>query len=75
MKHHFLLFTPRQCLLKNLMAISDFHSDVMSLKKTRGNGRLDNISAPDITACGIDLNPARLRLLCKNLSDNTYLGI
>jgi len=32
---------------------------------------LDNISAPDITACGIDLNPARLRLLCKNLSDNT----
>jgi len=47
----------------------------MNLKKTLGNGRLDNISAPDITACGIDLNPARLRLLCKNLSDNTYLGI
>jgi hypothetical protein len=36
--------------------------------------RLDNISAPDITACGIDLNPARLRLLCKNLSENTWHG-
>lgn len=36
--------------------------------------RLDNISAPDITACGIDLNPARLRLLCKNLSENTRHG-
>ncbi|CAL1163925.1 unnamed protein product, partial [Cladocopium goreaui] len=35
---------------------------------------LDNISAPDITACGIDLNPARLRLLCKNLSENTWHG-
>ncbi|OLQ08448.1 Nucleotide-binding oligomerization domain-containing protein 1 [Symbiodinium microadriaticum] len=30
-----------------------------------------NVSAPDITACGIDLNPARLRLLAKNLSENT----
>lgn len=59
------------------MAILDFHSDVMSLKQNLSAkiSRLDNISAPDITACGIDLNPARLRLLCKNLSDNTYLGI
>ncbi|CAK9027868.1 Nucleotide-binding oligomerization domain-containing protein 2 (Caspase recruitment domain-containing protein 15) [Durusdinium trenchii] len=32
---------------------------------------MKNVSAPDITVCGIDLNPARLRLLAKNLSENT----
>ena len=69
-KNHQKSIKPSQisCLFADFALVSPCFSSQLKIP------RLDNISAPDITACGIDLNPARLRLLCKNLSENTWHG-
>ena len=82
--HHFFFWDGRNT--KNISTYtytpSPYHgkdrqktSSLLALDRSlAGEPRMKNVSAPDITVCGIDLNPARLRLLAKNLSENTWLG-